>query len=482
MGHRFTCGGTGGPLRRGHACGGGRDHNPPSDIVCFECETSIVKEERTATGSCRSITRHSHRPDESGLVPMATTTERTGPQCVLGDVGGTNIRLALIPASSLAQGSTKPLPSQTYHARYKTVDFSHLRDALTRFVREKPADLGRIVSCALSVCGPVCNGRAICLAQSMGPDGWVLEEADLAGALGLSATDGRVRLLNDFIAVGLAVGEGDWKARPMNIVTVHAGSPQHGGSIGVLGPGTGLGSCLGVWPDAAAGEETASVRILPSEGGESDFVARSADEWALRQHIASELGVDHVKVEHVVSGSGLAHIYGFLRARAREEAADRRAAAHASKKKRTRTTADATTSTAEAEAAMAVERLVRAAAEPGAEIAARGAPGAPNADAHCVRALEMFIDALGAEAANVAIRFQAHGGVYIAGGVAAKLASTLVRTSRLRDSYLGKGRSTECYSACPLYILNVEGDALAIEGTWKFAASNRCCFRELQSA
>ena len=46
------------------------------------------------------------------------------------------------------------------------------------------------------------------------------------------------------------------------------------------------------------------------------------------------------------------------------------------------------------------------------------------ADPDCVKAVDMFVDALGAEAANLALRFQAQGGVFLAGGVTGKRART----------------------------------------------------------
>ena len=412
--------------------------------------------------------------------------ERSRPQCLLGDVGGTNIRLTLVPAVRLSCRNI--LPPATHRERYRTGDFAHLREALARFVREKPDDVGSIVTCALSVCGPVSNdGKAICLAESMGSDGWTLEPSDLAAALGLGAGR-RLHLLNDFVAVGLAVGGVDWRDAPHDLITVHAGTPHRQGTIAVLGPGTGLGSCFGVWPSPPALRDPppTELQIFPSEGGESDFVARTADEWALREYLARTLEVEHVKVEHVVSGLGLSRIYQFLRARARDggSGAVRGGAAGGSRKRKG--VADASSD----DAAAAVEAAVLAATDPSAVVARHGTPGEAGADAHCIAALDMFIDALGAEAANLALRFQAHGGVYIAGGVAAKLASRLTRAAeggtdaggngRLQAAYLGKGRSTPAYSACPLYVCAVDGDDLALEGVWQFALSDKCCFRHLQ--
>ena len=223
--------------------------------------------------------------------------ERSARQLLLGDVGGTNIRFTLVPASRI--GGT--LPPETHHARYRTASFAHLREALTKFHHEAPTDVGRIAACVLSVCGPVDDGRATCLAESMGTSGWTLEEADLGTALGCT-----VKLLNDFVAVGLAVGSCNWRCdAPEKLLTIHeAHTPQPRRTIAVLGPGTGLGSCFGVWPGGAisgaiSGASSAELQIFPSEGGESDFVPRSDFEWALRQHLASTLGTAHVKVEHL---------------------------------------------------------------------------------------------------------------------------------------------------------------------------------------
>ena len=99
---------------------------------------------------------------------------------LIGDIGGTNIRLVLVP-DALCGSRPRPLHS----VRYQTAEFAHLRDALARFVAELPAGLARVTAAALSVCGPVVEGSAICMAESMGASGWRLDEADLASSLGV---------------------------------------------------------------------------------------------------------------------------------------------------------------------------------------------------------------------------------------------------------------------------------------------------------
>ena len=105
-----------------------------------------------------------------------------------------------------------------------------------------------------------------------------------------------------------------------------------------------------------------------------------------------------IQVEHVVSAAGIARIYYYLRAGAAA-------------------TADSGAATADsgAAAAAAVDAEVRAAIDPSAVVAAHGTPGEMGADPYCMAAMEAFLDALGAEAANLALRFQAQGGVFLAG-------------------------------------------------------------------
>ena len=155
---------------------------------------------------------------------------------------------------------------------------------------------------------------------------------------------------------------------------MHSGTPAEGGTVAVLGPGAGLGGCFGV---RLAG----ALHILPSEGGESDFVPRTADEWALRGTRARV--VTHVKVEHVVSGAGLKHIYDFLRSAGRKRKRwrghrRRRRGGGARRRRRRRRH--------------------------------RGARRRGGGRADCVAAVDMFVEALGAEAANLALR-RAFGGV-----------------------------------------------------------------------
>lgn len=189
---------------------------------------------------------------------------------------------------------------------------------------------------------------------------------------------------------------------------------------------------------------------------------RSTAEWALREHIASSLGVAHVKVEHVVSGSAIFRIWDFLIAQRRHAgvvgSGDSGTSGGAAGRKRK--------TDEEGDLARDLEAVVRAAADPPASIVAHA-----ESDPTCKEALDMFVNALGAEAGNLAARFQAYGGVYIAGGATAKLVAQLTAGDRLQRAYLDKGRSVDAYRGCPLYVVTRAGDELGMDGAWAFARS-----------
>ena len=84
-----------------------------------------------------------------------------------------------------------------------------------------------------------------------------------------------------------------------------------------------------------------------------------------------------------------------------------------------------------------------------------------------MQALDLFIDYYGAEAANLALKVLATGGVYIGGGIAPKIISKLT-DGRFKKAFFG---------ACLIYILLaaipgsvIMNDKPALNGAARFAA------------
>lgn len=199
-----------------------------------------------------------------------------------GDVGGTNVRLALFSA----EGGTLLLREA---AKFPSRDVSSLDEVVARFLG------GRRVAtaAAFGVAGPVRKGR--CEATNLP---WIVDAAALAAGLGLP----KVVLLNDLVANGIGLGE----LSEDDFAVLNRGEEDPEGSRALVSAGTGLGEAVLV-------RENSGWRPLPSEGGHASFAPRSAWEIELLRHLQRDLA--HVSVERVVSGPGLAAIYRFERER-----------------------------------------------------------------------------------------------------------------------------------------------------------------------
>ncbi|HVE72287.1 MAG TPA: glucokinase [Thermoanaerobaculia bacterium] len=212
-----------------------------------------------------------------------------------------------------------------------------------------------------------------------------------------------VALINDFTAVALGV--------PLvgedDLVSLQKGQRDPRAPIGILGAGTGLGEAILIWNGDTA-------QIIPSEGGHQDFAPQDEEQTRLFLHLHERHG--HVSWERVVSGMGLVNIFTFLGG---EEI-------------------DA------------------------ADIAARADDGDPTAR----KAAQMFVDMYGAEAGNMALRVLARGGVFLAGGVAAKNISWFT-DGRFIEAFRRKGRFRAFCETVPVDVITDQ--EVGLKGAMDFA-------------
>ena len=77
---------------------------------------------------------------------------------------------------------------------------------------------------------------------------------------------------------------------------------------------------------------------------------------------------------------------------------------------------------------------------------------ADQGDATALKAFEVFVDIYGAEAGNMALRVLARGGVYLAGGIAAKN-QKFFTDGRFLKAFLRKGRFTDMLREMPIDVI-----------------------------
>ena len=133
-----------------------------------------------------------------------------------GDVGGTNVRLALIEVEG---GKLARKDEKTFLSR----DVPGLEQPVEEFLAGR-----RVAASGFGVAGPVRNGR--CEATNLP---WVVDAAVLAKSLALP----RVALVNDLFANALGLGE----LGPADFAVVNAGVEDPAGNAALIAAGTGLG-------------------------------------------------------------------------------------------------------------------------------------------------------------------------------------------------------------------------------------------------
>lgn len=198
------------------------------------------------------------------------------------DIGGTNLRLALVERS----GRPRVVASR----RTPVGEHPGLSAAVQEFLAELPERPRRA---CFGVAGTI-TGRTIAGVNLP----WAIDADEVEATCGLDA----VRLINDFHAAARGVeqlgGEGWFPLRP------DAPEVEEGGPVAVLGAGTGLGQALLV-PGPGGGRV-----VVSSEGGHRDFAPTDELQGRLLSWLRARHG--RVSTERVLSGPGLAAIYAFL--------------------------------------------------------------------------------------------------------------------------------------------------------------------------
>jgi glucokinase len=305
-----------------------------------------------------------------------------------GDVGGTKVHLALY---GFEHGKLVHVRDERFPAH----EFSGLEEIVRRFLSE--SECPEITAACFGVPGPVRGGR---LKLTNLP--WVIDGRELSTNLKIT----HLFLINDLEANGYGIPE----LTPDQFFTLNQGDAAVVGHRALVSAGTGLGEGVLVWNGK-------SHVPMASEGGHCDFAARTPLEIELLEYLMKKLD-GRVSFERVVSGPGLSHIYGFLRdEKHMEEPVGLRER-------------------------MAVE-------DPNAVIGELGEAGGNEL---CVKTLEMFVAAYGAEAGNMMLKVLATGGIYLGGGIAPRILKTM-GNGVFMQAFIDKGRLSDLLTETPVRVI-----------------------------
>lgn len=205
---------------------------------------------------------------------------------LIGDIGGTNARFALIEETDAPPRGVR---------RLACADHPSVTDAIRAYLAD-PADLPPdppVDRAVLAVASPV-TGDAVAMTNHV----WAFSIRETEQALGLD----RLTVVNDFEALAHALpvlGPGD---------TMALGGPEKATRDrlphAVIGPGTGLGMAALV-PVGDTGWQA-----LPTEGGHASLAAAGSEQAAIIEKLRVRYG--RVSAERAISGPGLAALFDAL--------------------------------------------------------------------------------------------------------------------------------------------------------------------------
>jgi glucokinase len=284
-----------------------------------------------------------------------------------------------------------PRPRLVVAHTYLTNGFTSFNQIIDSFA----ADIGApfvVEAAAAGVAGPVVGSVA-----RLTNVAWDIDRTDVAAHV----KTGRVRLLNDLEAMAL----GATALAPDDLLELQRGTARSDGNAAVIAAGTGLGQA---YLHRVDGRLTA----MASEGGHGDFAARTDREMAFVRMLRDLYG--RAEVEHVLSGPGILNLHRFT-----HDGGD----------------CNGVEKTDPLEAPAQVTRN-----------ALEGRCGS------CAEALEMFVDAYGAEAGNLALRGVATSGVFVGGGIAPKILPAM-QNGRFMEAFRAKGAFSALAAEIPVHII-----------------------------
>jgi glucokinase len=305
-----------------------------------------------------------------------------------GDIGGTKSNLGLfLPDGKLLRA--------VFQRRLGTRDYSGFEDLIEAFLQQAATSDGNLNRAAIEaagfgVAGVVTGGRHY--SENLP---WVVDGAALSGRLKLK----NVQLLNDLAATALSLG----RLPATDLVKLNAGTPVPNATQGVIAAGTGLGEALLFWNGT-------KYVVAGAEGGMADFAPRTERQIPLLAHLRRQMS--HVSNEEIVSGRGFRRIHEFLSPQLRHESFE------------------------------------SPGGTPAAEITQRAFAKSCGV---CEATLEFWVEIFGGVTGNFALQTMALSGVFIAGGIAAKILPKL-QDGLFFKSFCGAGKLAPVMERVPISV------------------------------
>lgn len=317
-----------------------------------------------------------------------------------GDIGGTNTRLRLVKPES---------PDRVEFEHIYSSQGTDLVTIVKNFRQTAASQLEHeleIPGACLAIAGAVVD-RSSYLPNL----GWQLDADILQRELAID----RVELINDFAAVGYGIS----LLPPTDLHTLQVGQFKENAPKATIGAGTGLGEGLLI-------HDGTDYLVISTEGGHADFAAQTRQEFEFAQYFCQRRQIDRLSNDRVISGSGILAMYQYLRE-----------------------TGIFSENPDLADVVKEWESQTPGSIDPTGAISSMATAGT---DRLATATMQMFLSIYGAAAGNLALKILPYGGLYIAGGIAAKNL-TLIDNGTFINAFNHKGRVSNLLQNIPVHIV-----------------------------
>lgn len=299
---------------------------------------------------------------------------------LIGDIGGTNARLALACHKSFAIRSLKTFSSG---------EFGDFQQVVAKYLADLPSHESIPERACFAVASPVVGDW---IKFTNNP--WSFSITELGRQLPLK----EVKIINDFVAVALSLPY----LQHSDLTAVGSGKIDTRQTLGVMGPGTGLGMAVLI----PAGK----LKIpMATEGGHAGWSPTDIYEmeiWKILQETR-----EIVCREDLLSGQGLVNL----------------------------ATAIGTIDGLQNQGLLRPEDITKSAID--------------DENSHAQKVLDYFCAILGSTAGDFALQTGARGGIFIAGGIIPRMEQFFLN-SRFREKFEAKGRFRKYVGEVPSVLVS----------------------------
>ncbi len=205
---------------------------------------------------------------------------------ILGDIGGTNTRLAMADAPNAA------LHNIQY---FENKDFKNLDQIIAEYLdRSQLSQQGAVQNAALAVAAPIKRDQV-----NLTNVGFNFSQQDYIKQFGFK----RLNVINDFTALAYCLPH----MQQEDLIKIGGGEIEKNANKLVIGPGTGMGMAALI---PCLRDDVVHWHPIPSEAGHSTFSPNSEREFALLTMLKKHYY--RISIERLISGIGIKTIYDTL--------------------------------------------------------------------------------------------------------------------------------------------------------------------------